>query len=246
MARGVVGVDEAGRGPALGPLVVCAIYMPKYDREILSEIGVKDSKKLSKKRIEDIYQEIISKSILRNWSIGIKICEAEMIDKWMTTGNLNSLEVKLFSDAISKVTNPSNCPSIFLDACDVNEVRFGKNVMYSLGSEWSKCDVLSMHKLDENDVLVAAASVIAKKVRDDEVKKLSKQVGMNLGSGYPADPSTKIAIRKLCNFETPHKCLRWSWANVRRTWIEENKRPMPKRVFDECEKTQSVIDDWKQ
>ena len=77
MATGVVGVDEAGRGPALGPLVVCAIYMPKSDREILSEIGVKDSKKLSKKRIEDIYQEIISKSILRNWSIGIKICEAD-------------------------------------------------------------------------------------------------------------------------------------------------------------------------
>ena len=54
-----LGVDEAGRGPALGPLVVCAISMPKDDRRILSDLGVKDSKKLSKKRREEIYQEII-------------------------------------------------------------------------------------------------------------------------------------------------------------------------------------------
>ncbi len=246
MVTGDVGVDEAGRGPALGPLVVCAISMPKYDREILAEIGVKDSKKLTKKLREIMYKEIIAKSISRNWSIGIEICEAEMIDKWMSTGNLNSLEVRLFADAICKVTNPTNYPSIFLDACDVNEARFGKNVIASLGSEWSGCDVFSLHKLDEADTLVGAASIIAKKVRDDEVEKLSKQVGMNLGSGYPADPLTKIAIRKLCNFEAPHKCLRWSWANVERTWIEENKRPMPKRYLDDGEKTQSAIDEWKQ
>ena len=89
------------------------------------------------------------------------------------------------------------------------------------GSKWSKCEICSLHKLDEKDSLVGAASIIAKKVRDDEVEKLSKQVGINLGSGYPADPLTKIAIRELCNLEMPHECLRWSWSNVKRVWIRK-------------------------
>jgi len=240
-----LGVDEAGRGPALGPLVVCAISMPKEDRRILSDLGVKDSKKLSKKRREEIYQEIIAQSVSMNWSIAVEICEAERIDKWMSNGNLNSLEVKLFSEAICKVANPAKKPSIFVDACDVDEARFGKNVMASLGSEWLKCEICSLHKLDEKDSLVGAASIIAKKVRDDEVEKLSKQVGIELGSGYPADPLTKIAIRELCNLEMPHECLRWSWSNVKRVWIEENKRPLPKRYLDEGEKTQTAIHEWK-
>ena len=117
--------------------------------------------------------------------------------------------------------------------------------MASLGSEWSKCEICSSHKLDEKDSLVGAASIIAKKVRDDEVEKLSKQLGIDLGSGYPADPLTKNAIRKLCNLEMPHECLRWSWSNVKRVWIEENKRPLPKRYLDDGEKTQTAIHEWK-
>ena len=77
------------------------------------------------------------------------------------------------------------------------------------------------------------------------LEKLSKQVGIELGSGYPADPLTKIAIRELCNLEMPHECLRWSWSNVKRVWIEENKRPLPKRYLDEGEKTQTAIHEWK-
>ena len=48
MGAYLIGVDEAGRGPAIGPLVVCALSIPIGDRGILTEIGVDDSKNLTR------------------------------------------------------------------------------------------------------------------------------------------------------------------------------------------------------
>ena len=53
-----IGIDEAGRGPAIGPLVVCALAMPESEKEILKSIGVKDSKKISRQKREEIAERI--------------------------------------------------------------------------------------------------------------------------------------------------------------------------------------------
>ena len=76
-----VGVDEAGRGPAIGPLVVCALSVPENDRRILREIGVGDSKTFSKKRRENIHREIIANVESRGWRVGLIYCNAEKIDQ---------------------------------------------------------------------------------------------------------------------------------------------------------------------
>ena len=47
-----IGIDEAGRGPVIGPLVVCSVAMPRSDIKQLTEIGVKDSKDLSAKSVK--------------------------------------------------------------------------------------------------------------------------------------------------------------------------------------------------
>ncbi len=239
-----VGVDEAGRGPAIGPLVVCALSVPRSDRELLIDLGVDDSKRLSKKVRESIYREILSFSESRAWRVGLEICDPWKIDKWMTTGSLNSLEVELFADAIKISAEPSEVCSVFLDACDVDAGRFGRNVSSKLGKSWAHCLVKSEHQLDSADLIVGAASIIAKVTRDNEIAKLSRLMGMELGSGYPSDPVTKKAIDLLCSSEGPHEALRWSWANVSRSWIKQNKRPMPDRFPDSGAPTQSALGDW--
>ena len=91
-----IGVDEAGRGPAIGPLVVCALSIPKEDRVILTELGVYDSKKLSKKKREAIHSEIIASSKSRGWRIGLVHCDPKRIDLWMESRTLNSGGMGIF------------------------------------------------------------------------------------------------------------------------------------------------------
>ncbi len=54
-----IGVDEAGRGPSIGPLVVSALNIPEADRSILQGLGVDDSKNLSKRKRNRLYKEIL-------------------------------------------------------------------------------------------------------------------------------------------------------------------------------------------
>ena len=89
-----LGVDEAGRGPAIGPLVVCALGMPSTDVEILMRIGAKDSKSLSKKKRVFLAEQIFLQAKKRKWDIGLITCSASRIDAEREITNLNKLEVE--------------------------------------------------------------------------------------------------------------------------------------------------------
>ena len=187
MSEYSIGVDEAGRGPVIGPLIVCAISIPSSDCHVLEEIGARDSKTLSKSKRDKIYKFIREEAIERNWNIGIVECEPSRIDHNSSVSNLNDLEVTLFSEAI-KNSNDNNDPgSIFLDACDVNQERFGNNVKSKLGPSWSDWRIISEHSMDSSNSLVAASSIVAKVTRDNAMQKLSNDIGIDLGSGYPSD-----------------------------------------------------------
>ena len=239
-----IGVDEAGRGPSIGPLVVCALSIPMEDRFILTDLGVDDSKNLTKTKRESIHSEIIAISESRGWEIGLIHCDAVSIDLWMESGTLNSLEVKAFADAISKVTTSSLEFSLFLDACDVDEERFGENVSSTLGKLGSDCRIYSKHRMDSEDVVTGAASIIAKVNRDLAMEKLSKELGMDLGSGYPSDPKSKIAVEELCREDSPNECLRRKWKNVERAWVAHHRKPIPSRTIGGPSGVQSALDKW--
>ena len=241
-----IGVDEAGRGSVIGPLVVCAIAVPEEDRGVLVDIGADDSKKLSKKRREEVVSEIDRLSDPNGWGVGIIVCSPSRIDLGMVTGNLNSLEVELFAEAINAAMEPNGQSRILLDACDVNASRFGKNVRSKLGEGWRGCRILSNHGMDEEDVVVGAASTIAKFRRDTEVSRLTGEIGIELGSGYPSDPLTRAAVRELSAGQLPHECLRWSWSTVSDIWTETHRSPMPSRDAGAIHPIQSSLDDWNQ
>ena len=239
-----IGVDEAGRGPAIGPLVVCALSIPIGDRGILTEMGVDDSKNLTRKKRESIHSEIIDISESRGWKIGVINCDAERIDLWMESGTLNSLEVLAFSDAIEEVAENSLEYSIFLDACDVDAERFGRNVSSSLTNKGIGWKIFSKHRMDSDDVVTGAASIIAKVNRDWAMDKLSQELGIDLGSGYPSDPKSKTAIEDLCRKDLLPDCLRRKWKNVDRAWMMHHRTPIPSRSIGTPGGVQSALDEW--
>ena len=193
-----IGVDEAGRGPVIGPLVVCAFASTSQSQ--LRELGVKDSKDLSKKKREELF------AILKEMPHNVVVCSPERID---ISENLNNLEVELFAEALSIMPEGE----IMLDACDVNAERFAKNV-----SRLSDKFCHAEHKADENHPEVSAASIIAKVTRDRLIAEISNELGFDIGSGYPSDPKTKAAVIELVKGETPHDCLRCSWKTVENAW----------------------------
>jgi ribonuclease HII len=182
----ICGVDEAGRGPCFGPLVVAGVLI-KDDAELV-RIGVCDSKQLTPKKREQLAS--IIKKIITNYKI--IVLPAADIDDLRKTMTLNELEVFMFSKIIEKL-KPDVC---YVDAADVNEERFGKNIVSNLSI---KPKMISKHKADEQYPIVGAASILAKVTRDEHVRniaiELEPRLNLPLGSGYPADPLTKQFLR---------------------------------------------------
>lgn len=172
----ICGVDDAGRGSMLGPLVIAGISLNKTDIHKLSLLGVKDSKQLTPKSREELYKKIIT---LVNDYYVTKI-PPKIIDTSVESHNLNHLEAKYMAKVISKL-NPDTS---YVDSCDVNPQRFGKEIS-KLSNNKKIC---SYHHADSRFVVVSAASIIAKVTRDRTIDKLRKNY--DLGSGYPSDPKT--------------------------------------------------------
>ncbi|MAU85026.1 MAG: ribonuclease HII [Euryarchaeota archaeon] len=244
MSEYSIGVDEAGRGPVIGPLIVCATSIPSNDYHILREIGAKDSKTLSKGKREKIYKIINEEAIERNWNIGIVECTPFRIDHNSSVSNLNELEATLFSEAIKNSNVNGESGNIFLDACDVNQERFGNNVKSKLGPSWGDWRIISEHSMDSSNSLVAASSIVAKVTRDNAMKKLSDEIGIDLGSGYPSDPKTRHSINELISGKYPHDCLRWTWSTVRKAWKEAYGASVPIRYQNKGVYSQTNFQHW--
>ena len=178
----ICGVDDAGRGSMLGPLVIAGISLDKTKIRKLSALGVKDSKKLTAKTREELYKKIIS--LVDNYYVA-KI-SPKSIDHSVKKHGLNKLEAKYMAKVISKL-NPDTS---FVDSCDVNPKRFGKEI--SRISNNNK--IRSYHHADSRFVVVSAASIIAKVTRDKAISRLRKD--HDLGSGYPSDRKTINFVKK--------------------------------------------------
>ena len=197
----VCGVDDAGRGSLLGPLVIAGVSIKRSKIRKLSGMGIKDSKKLSPAAREQLYKKIIE---FADEYYVAKI-NPKTIDRSVKKHLLNNLEAKYMAKVISKL-NPNVS---YVDSCDVNPARFGKEI--SAMSNQSK--VRSYHHADDRFVIVSAASIIAKVNRDREIKKLRKT--HDVGSGYPSDSKTINFVKKYHkeNNEMP-KFVRMSWRPV--------------------------------
>ena len=176
------GVDEAGRGPVMGPLVVGAVYVD--DDAALRELGVKDSKKLSPKRREELYDRIID--VAEGYSI--ITLSAEEIDARRARMSLNMVEMEMFAEAVSRMP----VTRVYVDCPDPNEEKFGNMLSVRIDNT----PVTARHKADDTYPVVSAASILAKVTRDRLIAEISEEFGENIGSGYPSDPVTIAFIEK--------------------------------------------------
>jgi len=181
----IAGVDEAGRGCVIGPLVVAGVAVESKNLQSLIELGVKDSKLLNPKKREELYPEIIR---LTSKHQVIKV-PPYIIDKAVMNTQklfkLNRLEAKTMANVIQKI-NPEEA---YVDAADVIENRFGCHIQECLTK---KITIISKHKADKIYPIVSAASIVAKVERDREINKLKNKYG-DFGSGYASD-------KKNCRF----------------------------------------------
>lgn len=199
----ICGIDDAGRGSMLGPLVIAGVSIDKRKLRKLSSLGVKDSKKLSPKSREHFYKKIIE--IVDHYYIA-KI-HPRSIDASVKKHCLNNLEAKYMAKVVLKLDPDTS----YVDSCDVNPNRFGQEI--SNLSENHK--IKSYHHADSRFVVVSTASILAKVTRDRDIEKLRKN--HNLGSGYPSDSTTVKFVTKYykMNHIMPN-FVRKSWKPVQR------------------------------
>ena len=215
----ICGIDEAGRGPVIGPLVMAGVLIKEKDESKLSDIGVKDSKLLTKQQRNALYDKIIK--IVKKYKI--IITEPEEIDKAVkgeNNLNLNWLE----ADKSAEIINDLNPEKAIID-CPSNNISKYKNYLFKK-IKIKDLNLILEHKADINYPVVAAASIIAKVTRDNEIEKIKKKIKVDFGSGYPADPVTREFLEK--NHHKYQKIFRKSWYSYS---VLENKKKQ-KKLFD--------------
>jgi len=196
----ICGVDEAGKGSVLGPMVVAAVGTRSAD--VFSDLGVKDSKRLTPAERERLFPLI--KKLCRVATVIIPPEEIDAIRREMT---MNACVARAHAQVIRKLAPDT----AYIDACDVNPLRYAETVRSHLDIV---CEIVSEHHADDTYPIVSAASIIAKVTRDREISKLAKKYG-EIGSGYPSDPITIAYLSAYIDeHRAPPPIARKSWKTV--------------------------------
>ncbi len=215
----ICGGDEAGRGALIGPLVVAIVSVRKSSEHKLADIGVRDSKLLSRRRRESLYDAI--KGIAQDVKVS-KIYPKEINEAMRSGVSLNELEAMHFARLFDRLSGTVG--SLYLDSPDVIAERFGmrinmlskrptriKGISQKGEKGVSYTKVIAEHKADSKYPVVSAASIIAKVERDWEIDRIADEVGIDLGSGYPADAYTIGAIKENLKSEALKRHIRQYW-----------------------------------
>jgi ribonuclease HII len=209
----ILGIDEAGRGSVLGPLVVGGFLLRSDRLDALRSTGARDSKELSPSARERVYAKLPTVGECRS-----VVLTAREVDRFVAHGRLNELEARAFGALIRQAS-----PDVaYVDACDPNAQRFARGV--ALWAD-SRARVVARHHADRDDVVVGAASIVAKVRRDRAIDRLRRRLGIEIGSGYPSDRRTIEFLREyLGRTPDPPPWVRREWATMQRVKPE---RPGP-------------------
>ncbi|MBU1111687.1 MAG: ribonuclease HII [archaeon] len=215
MKKIICGVDEAGKGCVIGPLVMVALSVDEEGEKKLKWMGVKDSKLLSKEAREELFERIREVVV----DFRVEVIEPDAIDHSLrdVNSNLNWLEAETAARMVSELGPDKiiiDCPSTNIPAYQAYfESRLSEGVR-------TNSEILMEHKADMNHVVVAAASVIAKVIRDWQVDKIRDDVGVDFGSGYMSDEKTQNFLRDY--HDKFPEIFRQTWKSFKR--VEDEKK----------------------
>lgn len=213
----VLGIDEAGKGPVLGPMIIAGVMLDEKEMKLVEE--ARDSKFVYPKKRAKLYQEFLK------LPHEILIVEPEVIDAAVLSGelNLNWLEAHKQAEIINKLKPDKaiiDCPSI---NCESYE-KYLKNLIKN-----KKIELVVEHKADENYKIVSAASILAKEVREIEMGKIKEKYAKfgDVGPGYPSHAKTQAFVRK--NYDNPNcqEIMRKSWSTYKKAVESKGQTKLP-------------------
>ena len=219
----VLGIDEAGRGCVVGPMVVGGVVIDEADSEALFGLGVRDSKKLSPKKRGQLVPKILGIAVASE----LRLVEPGQIDET----SLNLLDL----DEIASLILKFSPQKVFFDVPTHPSgiSNFVKSVRASLGGktrakgwgigagELAEVTLIGENRADEKFPVVSAASILAKVERDRIVSELREEYG-DLGSGYMSDSKTQDFLRvwfeKFGDFPP---IVRRKWSSVQKFLVKQ-------------------------
>ncbi len=215
----ILGIDEAGRGPVIGSMMIAGVLVDEKGLEELTTLGVKDSKELTKKAREELAKniELIAKEV--------RLIEvtANQIDTMRKVMSLNEIEARKIAELIDKFENKPD--KVIIDCPDPEPELFRNRLRKYIDVD--DYELIVEHKADANYPVVSAASIIAKVARDAHVGEIAKKYGINLETGYPHDREAIKAIEKF--FEKDGKLppfVRKSWDTAKRIVERKTQRKL--------------------
>lgn len=204
------GIDEAGRGPIIGPMVIAFACFDEKGIEKLKELNVGDSKKILPNRRKFLEEKI--KEIAIKYKI-LKISASEL-DKLMKNFSLNEIECIKISEIIEEIKK-INIDCLFIDSPDPiqnNKNKFKERIKNWLNKKNIKIEfsIVCENYADSKYIECSAASILAKVERDREIEKL-KEIYGDFGSGYPADEKTINFLKNEENLKKIDEFIRHRW-----------------------------------
>jgi len=183
----ICGVDDAGRGPVIGPLVIAGVIIEEEKLDRLKMLGVKDSKQLLPSARTRLSKEI--PGVVDGYHVLEIGCQEldKIVNRAPKFQRLNQLEAKVMAQVIEKL-RPDMA---YVDSSDTRTERFRNNILDCLSFTPR---IVSEHKADVNYPVVSAASIMAKVQRDSRIEEIKKEYG-EIGSGYAHDALTVKFLR---------------------------------------------------
>lgn len=231
MGRLLLGIDDAGRGPVMGPMCLAGVIIKEEDETIFAENGIKDSKLLTAKKRDQLVEKITEKAISKK---AILVTPVEIDTGLGMKLNLNEVEAltsaTIINELVSKLKDiERESIKIILDCPSVNISAWKKQLMHYVKDKSLEENILCDHKADFKYPVVSAASIIAKTTRDAEIEKIKEQIGINFGSGYPSDPNTIAFLKENATNPKYKGIFRESW----QTWktAAKNSEKDQKKLF---------------
>lgn len=182
-------------------MVLSGILVNEEDIESLKSIGVKDSKKLTPKKRAYLFNKIIK--IVKKYEI-VKVFPDEIDEKLNHGINLNDIE----GIKSAQIINELKPEKVIID-CPSTNIKAWRNYVLELLND-KKVELVVEHHADVNHIPCAAASILSKVTRDQEIEKIKKKIGVNFGSGYSSDERTQKFLKE--NIEKYPEILRKSWS----------------------------------
>jgi ribonuclease HII len=203
----ILGIDDAGRGPVIGPMILAGCLIDEETEKEFKKLGVKDSKELTPKRREFLANIIREKAE----TFEIEITYPNEIDEKLGNGtNLNVVEAIKTANIINKINKGYKRIKVIVDCPSVGIAKWADILKMKI-ENLSNLQIVCEHKADQNHIAVSAASILAKSTREKEMDKLREKYGDEIGSGYTSDPATIKYLEKNAQKHEDSGIFRKSW-----------------------------------